>query len=184
MSCPHALTVETVNAMGDIEFAGAFGDIAEHSTWVAEHALGIRPFLDRAAMITAFCDAITQAREDAQRDLIRAHPDLAGRAALAGDVTSDSAREQAGAGLDRLTPDEFSRFTDLNGRYKERFGIPFIFAVRGATKTMILDAFERRIGNEPETEFATALDQVKRIVRFRIEDRVSPRSDRDAEPLE
>ena len=173
------LTLDAVNTMGDLDFAETFGEIAEHSPWVAEHALGIRPYLDREAMMAAFCDAITQAREDAQRDLIRAHPDLAGRAALAGDLTGDSTREQGGAGLDRLTQAEFARFTELNEAYRTRFGFPFILAVKGATKEIVLEAFERRIDNPRETEFQTALDQVRRIVRFRIEDRIAPKSHRD-----
>ena len=117
--------------------------------------------------------AIEAADPKRQRALLLAHPDLAGRAAIAGDLTDDSRREQAGAGLDRLTPAEFARFTALNDEYRRRFGIPFIFAVRGATKHDILKAFERRLRNSEEVEFATALGQVGRIVSFRLEDRVS-----------
>ena len=106
--------------------------------------------------------------------MLRAHPDLAGKAAIAGEVTDDSAREQAGAGLGSLTADEFARFTRLNGAYRARFGFPFIFAVKGATKEQILYAFEARLKNAPEVEFTTALEQVMRIFAFRIEDRVSP----------
>lgn len=166
------ISLETVNAMGDRSFVEHFGDVAEHSPWVAEHALGIRPFRDREAMITAFADAVGQARRDAQLELIRAHPDLAGKAAVGGDLTAESRDEQAGAGLDRLTREEFERFADLNGAYVEKFGFPFIFAVKGANKHMILAAFEQRLGNDADTEFATALDQITRIIRFRIEQRV------------
>ncbi|MHA1555258.1 MAG: 2-oxo-4-hydroxy-4-carboxy-5-ureidoimidazoline decarboxylase, partial [Alphaproteobacteria bacterium] len=90
------------------------------------------------------------------------------------DVTEDSAREQAGAGLDRLTVEEYARFADLNDRYRARFGIPFISAVRGATKYQILTSYEQRIVNDGEDEFETAIEQVIRIVRFRLEDRVAP----------
>ena len=111
--------------------------------------------------------------EGEQTALLAAHPDLAGRAAIAGDLTADSAGEQAGAGLDRLTPEEFARFTALNDAYRARFGIPFIVAVRGADKTAILAAFENRVGGHPPEERLTAIAQVLRIVRFRLEDRVA-----------
>ncbi|MBN9021165.1 MAG: 2-oxo-4-hydroxy-4-carboxy-5-ureidoimidazoline decarboxylase [Rhizobiales bacterium] len=155
------------------DFVAVFGGIAEHSPWVAEAAAARRPFASRAAMVAAFQDAIGEAGAEAQRALLVAHPDLAGRAAIAGDLTDDSRREQAGAGLDRLTPEEFGRFTVLNTAYREKFGIPFIFAVRGADKHRILAAFEARIGNAADVELATALSQVCRIVAFRLEDRVT-----------
>jgi 2-oxo-4-hydroxy-4-carboxy-5-ureidoimidazoline decarboxylase len=167
---PVSLTA--INAMSADAFITAFGGIAEHSPWVAEAAASRRPFTSRVAMIEAFQAAIGDAGAGRQRALLVAHPDLAGRAAIAGDLTDDSRREQAGAGLDRLTPDEFARFTALNTAYRERFGIPFIFAVRGADKHRILASFEARIGNPEDVEFATALEQVCRIVAFRIEDRV------------
>jgi 2-oxo-4-hydroxy-4-carboxy-5-ureidoimidazoline decarboxylase len=170
-STPISLAV--VNAMSADEFAEAFGGIAEHSAWVAEAAAAKRPFASRMAMIAAFQAAIGDAGAERQRALLVAHPDLAGRAAIAGDLTDDSRREQAGAGLDRLTAEEFARFTALNASYRDRFGIPFIFAVRGADKHMILAAFEARIGNGEDVEFATALEQVCRIVAFRLEDRVA-----------
>jgi 2-oxo-4-hydroxy-4-carboxy-5-ureidoimidazoline decarboxylase len=166
------ISLAAVNAMSEPEFVAALGGIAEHSPWVAERAAKRRPFASRDAMIEAFQAAIGEAGAEEQRALLVAHPDLAGRAAIAGDLTEDSKREQAGAGLDRLTAEEFARFTMLNTAYRERFGIPFIFAVRGADKHRILAAFEARIGNAPDVEFATALEQVCRIVSFRIEDRI------------
>ncbi|MDE0392252.1 MAG: 2-oxo-4-hydroxy-4-carboxy-5-ureidoimidazoline decarboxylase [Rhodospirillales bacterium] len=166
-------TVDDLNRMDAPDFAAAFGDVAEHSPWVAERAAGGRPFADRDAAAEAFAAALRGAARDEQLAVLSAHPDLAGRAAVAGDLTEDSHREQAGAGLDRLTPAEFERFTVLNEAYKERFGIPFILAVKGATKEMILAAFEERIANGPEAEHANAIDNVCRIMRFRIEDRVA-----------
>lgn len=151
-------------------FVAAFGDVAEHSPWVAEKAWALRPFADRNALIEAFAQALRQAPRQAQLALIRAHPDLATRARL----TADSTHEQTGAGLDRLSREEFERFTRLNANYKTRFGFPFIFAVKGATKEQILKAFEERIGNSPEKEYAIALTQIMRIFRFRLEDRVTP----------
>ncbi|MHA1158963.1 MAG: 2-oxo-4-hydroxy-4-carboxy-5-ureidoimidazoline decarboxylase, partial [Alphaproteobacteria bacterium] len=166
------LSIDAVNALGAEAFVDDFGDIAEHAPWVAAEAAGDRPFDDRDEMIAVFADVIREASREAQRALLIAHPDLAGRAAVAGDVTEDSAREQAGAGLDRLTVEEYARFADLNDRYRARFGIPFISAVRGATKYQILTSYEQRIVNDGEDEFETAIEQVIRIVRFRLEDRV------------
>jgi len=155
------------------EFAANFGDVAEHSPWVAERAAGARPLADRDAVAQAFAAALRGAARDKQVAVLRAHPDLAGRAAVMGELAEDSRKEQAGAGLDRLTPEEFERFTALNAAYKERFDIPFIFAVKGATKGMILAAFEERLSNGLEDELKNAIDNVCRIMRFRIEDRVA-----------
>ena len=160
--------IADVNAMTAADFLKAFGDVAEHSSWMAREAAGFRPFTDRDDMIRHFEGALKSANRDAQLALIRAHPDLAGRAKL----TDDSTREQAGAGLNNLTTEEFARLTVLNDAYKQRFGFPFIFAVKGATKQMILESFEARVENAADAEFAMALSQVCRIFRFRIEDRV------------
>jgi 2-oxo-4-hydroxy-4-carboxy-5-ureidoimidazoline decarboxylase len=170
MDCQAMKTLADVNAMTPSVFIEAFGDVAEHSPWVAREASAFRPFASRDAMIAAFEHAVKSANHDAQLALIRAHPDLATRAKL----TDDSTREQAGAGLDNLTAAEFARFTVLNEAYKARFGFPFIFAVKGATRHMILESFEARAANALEDEFAMALSQVCRIFRFRIEDRVKP----------
>ena len=151
-------------------FIERFGDVAEHAPWVAEQAARRRPFASRAAMIAAFQRAIREAGQPEQLRLIRAHPDLAGRAAMA----DESRKEQAGAGLDRLSADEFARFSDLNNRYRARFGIPFIFAVKGAESHQILASFAERIENDRATELANALDQVCRIVGFRLAERVAP----------
>jgi 2-oxo-4-hydroxy-4-carboxy-5-ureidoimidazoline decarboxylase len=166
-------TIDEINRLSQDAFVTAFADIAEHSPWVAETAEMLRPFASKGAMIDAFQRSIRTARGDAQLHLLRAHPDLAGRAAIAGDMADESKKEQAGVGLDRLTADEYARFHDLNDRYTAKFGFPFIFAVRGATKEMILAAFAARIDGAREEEFLTALAQVCRIVRFRLEDRVA-----------
>ena len=160
--------IADVNAMTAADFLKAFGDVAEHSSWMASEAAGARPFANRDDMIRHFEGALKSADRDAQLALIRAHPDLATKARL----TDDSTREQAGAGLNNLTTDEFARFTVLNDAYKQRFGFPFIFAVKGATKQMIIESFEARVENAADAEFAMALSQVCRIFRFRIEDRV------------
>lgn len=157
--------------LADANAAGAagFADIAEHSPWVAQHAFRDAPFDTREDMIAAFTMAVHHADPDDQLALLRAHPDLATRAKL----TDDSTREQKGAGLDTLTAEEFARFTALNDAYKAKNQFPFIFAVKGATKHQILAGFEARIHHSTEVEFATALEQVCRIIRFRLEDRVS-----------
>jgi 2-oxo-4-hydroxy-4-carboxy-5-ureidoimidazoline decarboxylase len=163
-------SIADVNAMTDEAFVAAFGDVAEHSPWFAAQAGARRPFKDREDMVNAFALALRDAGQTAQLDLLRAHPDLATRARLA----PVSAREQKGAGLDTLTASEFQRFTELNACYKKKFGFPFIFAVKGATKSQIIESFEARINNGKADEFDMALTQVMRIFRFRIEDRVSP----------
>lgn len=162
--------IQDVNEMKASAFLDAFGDVAEHSAWVAREAAGFRPFANRDAMIKSFERAVKAANRDAQLALVRAHPDLATKAGL----TEDSSKEQLGAGLTTLTAEEFARFTALNDRYKQRFGFPFIFAVKGATKHMILGSFSDRLNSELETEFEMAIAQVCRIFRFRIEDRVAP----------
>jgi 2-oxo-4-hydroxy-4-carboxy-5-ureidoimidazoline decarboxylase len=166
------ITIDHVNRLDRDDFIATFADIAEHSPWVAARAAEHRPFADRAAFINAFQQGVRIADEAEQLTLLRAHPDLAGRAARAGHLTSDSEREQRGAGLDTLSDDEFERFHTLNEAYKSRFGIPFIYAVKGATKHDILQAFETRLGATQCEEFMTALTQVLRIIRFRLTDRV------------
>jgi 2-oxo-4-hydroxy-4-carboxy-5-ureidoimidazoline decarboxylase len=168
------LHLDAVNAMSEDEFVAAFGDVAEHAPWVAANAAEARPFHTRSAMIAAFREAVANADHKRQKALLLAHPDLAGRAAIAGELSEDSKREQSGAGLDHLTREEFARFTHLNELYRTRHGIPFILAVRGAGKHDILSGFAARIDNSVEVEFETALGQVARIIRFRLEDRVAP----------
>jgi 2-oxo-4-hydroxy-4-carboxy-5-ureidoimidazoline decarboxylase len=167
------LPLAAVNAMDEAAFVASFGDIAEHSPWVATAAFGDHPFADHAAMVAAFHGAIERAPHEAQLALLREHPDLAGRAKIA-ELAPESQNEQTGAGLDRLTAEEFAVFTELNTAYRARHGIPFIRAVKGSTKEQIIAAFRERLPNAPETEFRTALEQVKRIIRFRLEDRVAP----------
>ena len=168
------IPLDAVNGLDEEAFVATFGDVAEHAPWVAAAAGEARPYASRGALIAAFQSAVQHADPARQRALLLAHPDLAGRAAIAGDLTEDSRREQTGAGLDRLTAEEFRRFTEMNESYREANGIPFIFAVRGATEGQILAGFESRLNNSPDVEFATALEQVCRIIRFRLEDRVAP----------
>jgi len=158
-----------INAMPEKVFVAVFGDVAEHSLWVARAAAKDRPFTSTEDMAAAFTGAVAAASHRKQLKLLRAHPDLAAKAQL----TDDSMREQSGAGLDTLTNDELARFTELNALYKSKFKFPFILAVKDAMKEQILESFEERVNNPIEIEFANAVAQVNRILRLRIEDRVS-----------
>jgi 2-oxo-4-hydroxy-4-carboxy-5-ureidoimidazoline decarboxylase len=139
----------------------------EHSPWVEERADARPSAGDRHAdLMAVLCDA-TPAEQLA---LIRAHPELAGKAAIDRTLTDASAAEQASAGLDRLSPEEYAEFHRLNAAYRARFDFPFIICVRLTDKAGILTAMERRLGNTPEVEVATALEQIGEIVRLRLED--------------
>jgi OHCU decarboxylase len=154
------------------EFLSRFGGVYEHSPWIAEAVWrrGLTPAEDTPQGLAAALAAVVHgADDDSKLALIRAHPDLAGRAAVAGDLTAASRSEQAGAGLDRCSPEEFRRFHELNDAYKEKFGFPFILAVAGKTRQDILAAFEARLGNDRETEFRTALAEIDKIARLRLE---------------
>lgn len=147
------------------------GRVYEHSPWIAETLwdAGLKPAHDEVEALHRDLAAIVDAApHEKQRALLNAHPDLAGRLAVRGELTAESTSEQAGAGLDKCSPEEFRRFTELNDAYKKKFGFPFILAVKGKNRAEILQNFERRIGNDPETEFRTALDQVHRIALFRL----------------
>ena len=150
-------------------FVEALGGIFEHSPWVARAVADRRPFASIDALHAAMVEAVRDAGEVAHLDLIRAHPDLGTRLEL----SESSTAEQASAGLDQLSPDEFARFTELNDRYRERFGFPFIIAVRDNTRAQILEAFVRRIGNDREAEVSTALAQIARIARIRLDQAIA-----------
>jgi len=154
-------------------FVTAYGGIFEHSPWIAEgaHDLELGPAHDRAlGLHNALARVFRAASEDQRLGILRAHPDLAGKLAAAKRLTTESTAEQASAGLDALTDEERKMFSDLNARYTERFGFPFIIAVRDHTKASILAAFERRIAQDRDTEFAEACHQVERIAEFRLRD--------------
>jgi OHCU decarboxylase len=153
-------------------FIRAFADIYEHSPWVAEQAFdqGADPRLDEVEFLHQRMAAILLAAEhDAQLALINAHPDLAGKAAVCGELTAASSAEQAGAGIQDCTAEEFARFTALNHAYKSKFGFPFIKAVKGSNRQQILAAFEARLHNTPEQEFHTALAEINQIALFRLQ---------------
>jgi len=147
------------------EFVARHGALFEHSPWVVERAADRLPFDDlHAGLMRVVHDA-----SDAERlALIRAHPELAGKAAMDRTLTEASTAEQASAGLDRLTPEEYARFHELNAAYRARFDFPFIICVRKTDKAGILAAMERRLANDAPTEMATAIAEISEIVRLRL----------------
>ncbi|UVE19302.1 2-oxo-4-hydroxy-4-carboxy-5-ureidoimidazoline decarboxylase [Pseudomonas sp. LS44] len=162
----------TPSSLSRDEFVAAFADIYEHSPWVAEQAYdrGVDNSLnDIDGLHQCMADILLSASHAAQLALINAHPDLAGKAAIRGELTASSTSEQAGAGIHACTAEEFARFTELNDAYKAKFGFPFIKAVKGSNRHQILAAFEERIHNSPEQEFATALAEINKIALFRLQ---------------
>jgi 2-oxo-4-hydroxy-4-carboxy-5-ureidoimidazoline decarboxylase len=151
-------------------FVDRLGGVAEGSPWVAERAWDLGPFADADAVADAFASVVRRARPEEQLALIRAHPDLAGRAALAGELAPDSAGEQASAGLDRLTPADLARFEAMNGAYRQRFGFPFVIRARGRDVLEILAAYERRLGNDADAERRAAIEEIVAIMRLRLRD--------------
>jgi 2-oxo-4-hydroxy-4-carboxy-5-ureidoimidazoline decarboxylase len=151
------------------DFLRRYGHVAEGSPWVAERAWDRGPFAMAGEVADAFAAVVREASDEDQIALIRAHPDLAGRAALAGDLTGDSLREQASAGLDRLTAADLARFTRLNDAYREGFGFPFVMRVAGRGVDEILAAYERRLPHGAEAERAAAIEEIASIMRLRIE---------------
>ncbi len=156
-------------------FIEVFGDVYEHTPQIAEaaHRAGLTAAEDTAAGLHAKMSAAMRATSDeAKMALIKAHPDLAGKLAQAKMLTADSTREQASAGLDKLTPEQKAKFTEMNDAYVARFGFPFIIAVKGRSTQEILDAFTTRLASDKTTEFATALQQIDRIAMLRLQDRL------------
>ncbi|WP_372867436.1 2-oxo-4-hydroxy-4-carboxy-5-ureidoimidazoline decarboxylase [Pseudomonas sp.] len=154
------------------DFVKVFADIYEHSPWVAEKAydLGQDASIDEVdGLHQRMADLLLSASHEMQLALINAHPDLAGKAAIQGELTESSTSEQAGAGIQQCTAEEFARFTQLNDAYKAKFGFPFIMAVKGSNRHQILAAFEERIHNAPEQEFACALAEINKIALFRLQ---------------
>jgi OHCU decarboxylase len=163
------VTLSLLNSSSREAFVAALADIFEHSPWVAERIADRRPFASVADLHAAMSAAMRAEGRVAQLALIRAHPQLAGKAAIAGELTVSSRGEQQGAGLDRCTPEEFADITRLNDAYFARFGFPFILAVKGHTRQSILAAMRERLPRAPEAEFEEALVQIERIAGFRLQ---------------
>jgi len=157
-----------LNALDRDDFIARFGFLFEHSPWIVARAADHRPFADLPAMLEILMGIVDAAEAQEQLDLLCAHPQLADKVAM----TKESIGEQASAGLDRLSPDEFARFHRLNDAYYRRFGFPFIICVRLTDKAGILQAMEERAGNTPDQERLTALSEVGKIVGLRLKDAV------------
>ncbi|MCS0495263.1 2-oxo-4-hydroxy-4-carboxy-5-ureidoimidazoline decarboxylase [Ancylobacter sp. MQZ15Z-1] len=166
------LSLDTLNALDEAGFVAALDGIFEHAPWVAAAASGERPFASVTALHEALMAPIWAASRETQVAFVSAHPDLAGKAARAGDMAPASVAEQAGLGLDRLSDAEYARFETLNAAYRSRFGFPFVVCVRRLTRDAVLDVFERRLGHDPEAELAAALTEIGHITRLRLVERV------------
>jgi 2-oxo-4-hydroxy-4-carboxy-5-ureidoimidazoline decarboxylase len=166
------ITIEEVNGLDQEEFVERFGSLYEHSPWVAEGAWKERPFRNISDLHGAFQNVVRAAPPERRLALIRAHPDLAGKAATEGALTQESTREHASAGLDRLTPEEYEAFHRLNDAYKEKFGFPLIFAAREHTKGSILSGAEARLKHPRSEEVETALSEIAKIAHFRLQELV------------
>jgi 2-oxo-4-hydroxy-4-carboxy-5-ureidoimidazoline decarboxylase len=174
--------LDELNGLSRDGFAAHLDGVFEHSPWVAEAAWERRPFTGLAQLHAACMAAVFAAGRERQLALIRAHPDLAGKAALAGELTEASVREQAGAGLDRLGPERFARFHRLNDAYKAKFTFPFIICVRRHDQQSILAAFEHRLESEMAAEIHMALTEIGEIVRLRLRD-LMPEAGNERRPM-
>jgi len=166
-------TLSDLNTCAPAAFVDTLRGIYEHSPWIAERASGLRPFASVAALKQALQAAVTQATQDEQLALLRAHPELAGKAAIAGELTAESTGEQAASGLNRCSPEEYAQLHELNAQYNEKFGFPFILAVkgptgRGLTRAAIIETFARRLKNTRGDEMHECLRQVHRIAEIRL----------------
>ena len=169
----NPVPLDTLNTADHKAFTAALGEVMELAPWVADEAYAARPFASLAALYQTMTDAVRKAGDERQRALIEGHPDLAGKAAREGKLTADSTTEQAGAGLDRLSEEEFAAFHRLNDAYRAKFGMPFIVCVRRHGKESILREFERRLNNDAATERQTALAEIFRIDRLKVHGRLS-----------
>jgi 2-oxo-4-hydroxy-4-carboxy-5-ureidoimidazoline decarboxylase len=167
----HSLS--QLNALGREEFVRLIGPIFEHSPWIAEATWVKRPFESLKELHRALCDTVRTSETSQQLALIRAHPDLAGRAAKAGTLSAASTREQASGGLDQLNPEEAALFDRYNRKYWAKFGFPFVICVRQNKKAAMLAGFERRLQNSVEEEMETALGEVFKIAQLRLSDLVA-----------
>jgi 2-oxo-4-hydroxy-4-carboxy-5-ureidoimidazoline decarboxylase len=165
---PYSLS--GLNQMTQVEFAEALGSVFEDTPAIAQQVWHQRPFKDRIELYQCMVDAVKSASSSEKLELIRAHPDLGSKAKMA----IASVQEQAGAGLDRLSPEEYDHFTALNQAYREKFDFPFIIAVKNHTKTSILEAFVHRLENPSATEIDQALSEIAQIAEFRLLELVQP----------
>jgi 2-oxo-4-hydroxy-4-carboxy-5-ureidoimidazoline decarboxylase len=154
-------------------FVAHFGGVFEQTPWIAGAAWDFGPYASVAALHRAMVAAVDAAPRDVRRALILAHPELAGRAAIAGELTDESTREQSSAGLDRLTPEQHTRLLAATAEYRARFGFPFVVCVREHTATSIIAAAEQRLAHDPDDEEGTALAEIAKIAKLRLADLVT-----------
>jgi OHCU decarboxylase len=165
-----SIALAELNELSQAEFTRVIGPVFEHSPWIAETAWSNRPFASMEHLHRALCQAVRDAGEEKQLALIRAHPDLVGRAALAGTLTRESSGEQASAGLNTLSPGEIALFQKQNAAYREKFGFPFVICARLDKKEAILAGFERRLKNSRGQEIQAALEEIFKIAELRLRD--------------
>jgi 2-oxo-4-hydroxy-4-carboxy-5-ureidoimidazoline decarboxylase len=170
-----APTLVGLSAASRDEFVRVLGGIFEHTPWIAERAYSARPFGSVDALHGAMVTVLTKAPDEAKLALICAHPELAGKEAAAGTMTRDSVGEQASAGLDRCTPEELARLRAGNAAYREKFGFPFVTAVKGRSRQEILAELASRVGSTRDAEFARCLGEIGKIARLRLDALLGPR---------
>ena len=174
MSTPH-ITLNQINTLPHAQAVALLTGLYEHSDWIAAQALDERPFASAAALKHAMVKVLHDAGREPQLALVRAHPELAGKAMVSQSLTAESAHEQAKAGLTHCSAQEFAHIQQLNASYNTKFGFPFILAVRGPrgtglNKQQIIQTFERRLHNHPDYELAECLRNIHRIVEIRLND--------------
>jgi 2-oxo-4-hydroxy-4-carboxy-5-ureidoimidazoline decarboxylase len=167
------LTINELNNNSRASFVASLGHLFEHSPWVAEETWPRRPFRDAAHLHAELCRTMQSALVAKQVELIRSHPDLAGRLARQNQLTKESTQEQASAGLNQLTDAELTAFQKLNDEYRSKFGFPFIICARLNAKDAIVDAMKSRMGNSPVIEHSAALAEVEKIAWLRLNDVLS-----------
>jgi len=165
---PQTHSLSEINRFDTARFVHELGGIFEHSPWVAMGVANQRPFQTIDALHAAMVTCVATANQSRQLALIRAHPELAGKAAIRGELTQDSTREQGGAGLDACSPEEYQTLARLNSAYNEKFGFPFILAVTGHNRASIIENFSSRLGNTQAAEFEMCLQQIYRIAEIRL----------------
>jgi 2-oxo-4-hydroxy-4-carboxy-5-ureidoimidazoline decarboxylase len=163
------MTLDDLSTLSQTAFAARLGGIFEHSPWVAERAWQARPFTSVQALHDAMMDVVNKATDVERLALISAHPELAGKEAARGTLTDASAQEQKGAGLDQCSAEELQRLRALNTAYRERFGFPFVIAVKGLSRYDIMNAVEKRLQNDSAVETATCLREIGKIARIRLD---------------
>jgi OHCU decarboxylase len=164
------LTISQINQLGQVEFVHVIGPVFEHSPWIAEATWLKKPFADFENLYHALCETVKNSGVEKQLALIRAHPDLVDRAALAGTLTRESTGEQASAGLNKLSPEEIDLFQKQKAVYKNKFDFSFVICARLNKKEAILAGFERRLKNSRDSEIKTALEEIFKIVELRLRD--------------